>query len=109
MAIWYILWPLGIFPPIWYLVPRKIWQPWSLPPPSFFLYISAQKLKKRSKILHALLQQSFPELSLLHRCCHFKLNCAKQKQTFFRVQPLNSTLLIIVFVNLAKVLHSAIP
>jgi hypothetical protein len=35
MAIWYILWPIGIFCghllkfcPFWYVVPRKIWQPW---------------------------------------------------------------------------------
>jgi hypothetical protein len=35
MAIWYILWPLGgfygcllHFPPFWYVVPGKIWQPW---------------------------------------------------------------------------------
>jgi hypothetical protein len=35
-VIWYILWPfgvfytwlLGIFSLVWYLVPRKIWQPW---------------------------------------------------------------------------------
>jgi hypothetical protein len=36
VAIWYILWPFGTlygyleyFPPFWYVVPRKIWQPWS--------------------------------------------------------------------------------
>jgi hypothetical protein len=37
-SIWYILWPLGIhilwlfgtFPPFWYVVPRKIWQPCSV-------------------------------------------------------------------------------
>jgi hypothetical protein len=29
MAIWYILWLFGIFFPFWYVVPRKIWQPWS--------------------------------------------------------------------------------
>jgi hypothetical protein len=34
-AIWYILWPFGIFLviwsvfPIWYIVERKIWQPCS--------------------------------------------------------------------------------
>jgi hypothetical protein len=35
MAIWYSLWPFGIFygylvyfSPFWYVVPRKIWQPW---------------------------------------------------------------------------------
>jgi hypothetical protein len=27
MAIWYILWSFGIFSPVWYFVPRKIWQP----------------------------------------------------------------------------------
>jgi hypothetical protein len=33
MAIWYILWPFGNvvlmwhFPPFWYFVSRKIWQP----------------------------------------------------------------------------------
>jgi hypothetical protein len=27
MAIWYILWPFGILFPVWYVVPRKIWQP----------------------------------------------------------------------------------
>jgi hypothetical protein len=27
--IWYILWLFGIFSPFWYVVPRKIWQPWS--------------------------------------------------------------------------------
>jgi hypothetical protein len=27
MAIWYILWSFGIFPPFWYIVPREIWQP----------------------------------------------------------------------------------
>jgi hypothetical protein len=34
-AIWHILWPLGIFYPVlvhfypcWYVVSRKIWQPW---------------------------------------------------------------------------------
>jgi hypothetical protein len=34
-VIWHILWPFGIFPhvlvhfyPFWYVVPRKIWQPW---------------------------------------------------------------------------------
>jgi hypothetical protein len=34
-TIWYILWPFGIFCgyfgtffPFWYVVPRKIWQPW---------------------------------------------------------------------------------
>jgi hypothetical protein len=26
-AIWYILWPFGIFFPFWYVVQRKIWQP----------------------------------------------------------------------------------
>jgi hypothetical protein len=26
--IWYILWLFGIFFPFWYVVPRKIWQPW---------------------------------------------------------------------------------
>jgi hypothetical protein len=36
-TIWYILWPFGKFHgylvdffPCWYVVPRKIWQPWSL-------------------------------------------------------------------------------
>jgi hypothetical protein len=28
VAIWNILWPFGIFPPFWYVEPRKIWQPW---------------------------------------------------------------------------------
>jgi hypothetical protein len=28
MVIWYILWPLSTFLPFWYVVPRKIWQPW---------------------------------------------------------------------------------
>jgi hypothetical protein len=27
-SIWYIFWPFGIFFPFWYVVPRKIWQPW---------------------------------------------------------------------------------
>jgi hypothetical protein len=34
-SIWYILWPFGIFCgtfgiffPFWYVVARKIWQPW---------------------------------------------------------------------------------
>jgi hypothetical protein len=27
MAIWYNFWSFGIFFPIWYVVPRKIWQP----------------------------------------------------------------------------------
>jgi hypothetical protein len=34
-AICYVLWPFGnvvviwhIFPPFWYIVSRKIWQPW---------------------------------------------------------------------------------
>jgi hypothetical protein len=34
-AIWYILWPFGTFCghlvyifPFWYVVPRKLWQPW---------------------------------------------------------------------------------
>jgi hypothetical protein len=44
MAVWYILWSFGIFyshlvylleilvyfPPFWYVVARKIWQPWRL-------------------------------------------------------------------------------
>jgi hypothetical protein len=37
MATWYSLWPFGIFKviwhifsPFWYVVPRKIWQPWDL-------------------------------------------------------------------------------
>jgi hypothetical protein len=25
---WYILWLFGTFLPFWYVVPRKIWQPW---------------------------------------------------------------------------------
>jgi hypothetical protein len=29
-AIWYILWLFGVFSQFWYIVPRKIWQPWSL-------------------------------------------------------------------------------
>jgi hypothetical protein len=29
MAIWYILWSSGIFFQFWYVVPSKIWQPWS--------------------------------------------------------------------------------
>jgi hypothetical protein len=29
MVIWYILRPFGIFSLFWYVVPRKIWQPWS--------------------------------------------------------------------------------
>jgi hypothetical protein len=36
-AIWYIVWPLGnlvvvryTFPRFWYIVSRKIWQPWFL-------------------------------------------------------------------------------
>jgi hypothetical protein len=40
-AISYILWPLeiffgrfGIFSPFWYIVPRKIWQPWYVEPSS---------------------------------------------------------------------------
>jgi hypothetical protein len=28
MDIWYILRQFGIFSPFWYVVPRKIWQPW---------------------------------------------------------------------------------
>jgi hypothetical protein len=28
--IWYNLWSFGIFSPLWYVVPRKIWQPWHL-------------------------------------------------------------------------------
>jgi membrane protease YdiL (CAAX protease family) len=30
VAIWYILWLFGLFFPFWYVVPRKIWQPWFL-------------------------------------------------------------------------------
>jgi hypothetical protein len=30
MAIGYILRSFGIFFPFWYVVPRKIWQPWSV-------------------------------------------------------------------------------
>jgi hypothetical protein len=26
MALWYIFWSFGIFFPVWYFVPRKIWQ-----------------------------------------------------------------------------------
>jgi hypothetical protein len=26
-AIWYFLWPFGIFSQFWYVVQRKIWQP----------------------------------------------------------------------------------
>jgi hypothetical protein len=29
VAIWYILWLFKTFSPIWYAVPRQIWQPWS--------------------------------------------------------------------------------
>jgi hypothetical protein len=29
IAISYILWSLGIFSLFWYIVPRKIWQPWT--------------------------------------------------------------------------------
>jgi hypothetical protein len=29
VAIWYILWMFGTFFPFWYVVARKIWQPWS--------------------------------------------------------------------------------
>jgi hypothetical protein len=29
VAIWYILWLFGIFYTFWYIVLRKIWQPWS--------------------------------------------------------------------------------
>jgi hypothetical protein len=28
MAFGHILWSFGIFSPFWYIVPRKIWQPW---------------------------------------------------------------------------------
>jgi hypothetical protein len=29
MTIWYgMLWSFGIFFPFWFVVPRKIWQPW---------------------------------------------------------------------------------
>jgi hypothetical protein len=28
MTIWYVLWQIGVFSPCWYIVPRKIWQPW---------------------------------------------------------------------------------
>jgi hypothetical protein len=28
-AIWYICWSFGIFFPFWYIVERKIWQPWT--------------------------------------------------------------------------------
>jgi hypothetical protein len=28
VAVWSILWLLGIFFPVWYGAPRKIWQPW---------------------------------------------------------------------------------
>jgi hypothetical protein len=27
-AICYVLWSFGAFTPFWYVVPRKIWQPW---------------------------------------------------------------------------------
>jgi hypothetical protein len=27
-AIWYISWQFGIIFPFWYVVQRKIWQPW---------------------------------------------------------------------------------
>jgi hypothetical protein len=30
VAIWYILWLFGIFFSFWYVVPRKIWQPWGI-------------------------------------------------------------------------------
>jgi hypothetical protein len=30
VAIWYVLWPLGVFFPFRYVLPRKIWQPRSL-------------------------------------------------------------------------------
>jgi hypothetical protein len=29
MAIWYISLILAYFPPFWFVVTRKIWQPWS--------------------------------------------------------------------------------
>jgi hypothetical protein len=27
IAFWYVLWQFGIFFPLWYVVPRKSWQP----------------------------------------------------------------------------------
>jgi hypothetical protein len=31
VAVWYILWLFGMFYPFWYVVPRKIWQPFRCP------------------------------------------------------------------------------
>jgi hypothetical protein len=48
VSIWYMLWLFGIFFPFWYVVPRKIWQPWS--------YVSVRRVRWT-------LAQRLPDLS----------------------------------------------
>jgi hypothetical protein len=48
VSIWYMLWLFGIFFPFWYVVPRKIWLPWS--------YVSVRRVRWT-------LAQRLPDLS----------------------------------------------
>jgi hypothetical protein len=46
IAVWYILWSFGIFLPFWYVVPRKIWQPWY----SLHKHVAGSHKSRRQKL-----------------------------------------------------------
>jgi hypothetical protein len=59
IAILYILWPFGTFygylvyfSPFWYVVPRRIWQPWSRICKSFSALIAIKPLKTIKPLNH---------------------------------------------------------
>jgi hypothetical protein len=58
---WYILWLFGIFPPIWNVAPRKIWQPcfYSLGSKKFYL------LNVRSFLMYSYSRKDPSFLSIL--------------------------------------------
>jgi hypothetical protein len=70
MAIWYILWPFGIFFQFLNVAPSKIWQPWSYH--NFNSWIALRtldglKMSQFEKLL-SVPQMVFKKLPLLHPC-----------------------------------------
>jgi hypothetical protein len=46
-AIWYILSSFGRLIPFWYVLPRKIWQPWVITRYSFFAIFCPEEKKDK--------------------------------------------------------------
>jgi hypothetical protein len=78
-VIWYISWLFHIFFPFWYVVPRKIWQPWSeqlqsagyrlrLPPWRLVLWVITSNPVRVKRVYNRSDEISLSHWKIAHQC-----------------------------------------